>query len=151
MLLRSQLHKIHSCYAKTCLGGSGIRCKVGLEWFSTGKHWPYPNAFKVSAANFCTGCGYYYGTGINDNFDIRYFDHLDNPNSEHCLGGYTLLHIYEIHHLLECRNCNISKCGKFSHYQYTFTWYGHNDKIKLEDWQIKELGLPLDGTVKVTL
>ena len=129
--------------------GSDVR----LDWSgslqeNTG---PTQNAFKVSAANFCTGCGYYYGTGINDNFDIRYFDHLDNPNSEHCLGGYTLLHIYEIHHLLECRNCNISKCGKFSHYQYTFTWYGHNDKIKLEDWQIKELVLPLDGTVKVTL
>ena len=111
---------------------------------------PTKNSFKVSAANFCTGCGYYYGVD-DDNFVLRYFDHLDNPNSEHCLGGYTLLGIYEVHHLLECKNCSINKCGEFSHYQYTFTWYGHNDKIKLKDWQIKELGLPLDGTVKVTL
>lgn len=112
---------------------------------------PIENSFDVYATNVCTGCGYYYGTGDDDNFELRYFDHLDNPSSEHCLGGYTLLTIYEVHHLLECKNCNIYKCGAFSHYEYIFTWFGHNDHIKLEDWQIKDLGLPLDGTVKTTL
>ena len=112
---------------------------------------PTKNSFDVYAANVCTGCGYYYGMVDDDNFFLRMDNHLDNPNSEHCLGGYTLLTVYEVHHLLECKNCSINKCGEFSHYEYIFTWYGHNDHIKLEDWQIKELGLPLDGTVKVTL
>lgn len=111
---------------------------------------PTAVSFVVNDVDVCTGCGYYYGSDSDEDFFGRLLDHVETSENEFCGGGYTLLPVYEVHHLLVCRDCGIYKCGNFSHYEYIFTWHGRNDHIKLEDWQIKELGLPLDGTVKIT-
>ena len=62
-------------------------------------------------------------------------------------GIYTAATIYACYHLLTCSDpdCHCYRRGAFAYYKYTVYLNGNTQPgtdFYLEDWQIKELGLP---------
>ena len=98
---------------------------------------------KVNAANACVQCGYWFGSGSD--FENHYYDHIWGPDAADCGGAYSLRSIYACYHLLEC-SCGAYRRGDLAHYEYYMYFNGNGNPpthIILEEWQIKELGLPM--------
>lgn len=101
---------------------------------------------KVSAINACLRCGYYYGNDEGELFANRFAEHVFAPGS--CGGNYSLRTVYACYHLLECTTpgCYAYRRGKLDHYEYLMYFNGNGEEptpFVLQDWQIKELGLPM--------
>lgn len=103
---------------------------------------------KVSAINACLGCGHYYGNDEGELFSNRYAEHIFVSNTSGCGGAYSLRTVYACYHLLECTTpgCYAYRRGDLDHYEYLIYFNGNGEEptaFILEDWQIKELGLPM--------
>ena len=122
-----------------------------MDWSGTaepGETGPTNTHEKVSVVNACLGCGFYYGNDEGELFADRYYDHIWGPNASDCGGAYTAATVYAHYHLLACTdpNCHSYRRGDFAYYEYTIYFDGFNNpgtRFILEDWQMKELGLPM--------
>ena len=100
---------------------------------------------KVSAINACLRCGQYFGG--EEVFADRFFEHVFGPDAD-CDGNYSLRMVFVCYHLLECSTpgCYSYRRGDLDHYEYLIYFNGNGEEptpFILEDWQIKELGLPM--------
>ena len=122
-----------------------------MDWSGTaepGETGPTNTHEKLSVVNACLGCGFYYGNDEGELFADRYYDHIWGPNASDCGGAYTAAMVYAHYYLLACTdpNCHSYRRGDFAYYEYTIYFDGFNNpgtRFILEDWQMKELGLPM--------
>lgn len=89
----------------------------------------------------CVNCYKYYGSPSNNEWENRYWDHIEKPGP--CCGvGYCTYPVYAIYEAYYCRECESWKRGKLSIYGY-YDYSNGAEWIFLEPWQIKELNLAM--------
>ena len=88
----------------------------------------------------CVKCYKYLGHHENDIWEVRYWEHIDQPGP--CLGvGYTGCHVLAIYEAFYCPECEAWKRGDKA---VSYGYYDYSNGVKwipLVQWQIDELNL----------
>ena len=90
----------------------------------------------------CAICYEYYGSPSSDEWESRFWDHIEKPGP--CCGaGYSSYPVYAVYEVFHCDECDSWKRGKV--FLYGYYDYSNNGAkwIYLKSWQIKELNLKM--------